>query len=701
MRRACYCLANWAGAQLAEHPSFLFLLAAFVTFRSLSVVALRPGGFLAGHGPDQLYYFEVGRLSGSGQYPFLDFWMEYPPLMPWLAVLAYRISLYVPPWGEAVFWFNLIFRFLLLPFEVGTLVLVYASAGCVGTRQRALQVVGLWALLFAPFYTFLAWFEPLPLFFLVLGLYGLLTTRPLTTGLAIGLGFMAKVFPAILLPVGWFVFRSLRQRVAYLASAVASAGILLLPFLIVAPEHVMALLRGFLERSSWETVWALLEGYAGYGIVAPLAARADPTAATLTVHLSTLPWPVINLGFAALYVSLLTRRIEWEDKRRVAAFALVTLSLFILWSKGYSPQWVTYLATVGMLALPTGRGLSYALLLDGFLIAEWPVAFILIGGQAWFLVALILLRTAVTVLLTLEAVARALPAARAWHVIQRVACPAALLIAGTGAVALLVPAWQAYGAARLEAEPLAPLIESVRTGGPPTDAIMVIQPGLLERLHPYLPGVPIQLFPNAGGVPWQETGDWLAATLAPYERVWLVYDAAGEPRAPLFEELREWLDENACSTLHGQYGSVWAGRYVLEGLLEEQPAEAQFANGLRLVTAAYPREPFPAGSTFCLHLTWAAGQVPSADYAVFVHLVSGEGRVVAQGDAWPATPTSTWLPDEAVTTAHEVLLPIDLAPGLYSIWVGLYEIDRGTRARLAGGSDRYWLADLDVRGAYP
>lgn len=79
--------------------------------------------------------------------------MEYPPLMPWLATLAYRLSLLVPVWDAGIFWFNLFFRFLLLPFDAATLVLIYAIVGQFDDRERALQVAGLWALLFAPFIT--------------------------------------------------------------------------------------------------------------------------------------------------------------------------------------------------------------------------------------------------------------------------------------------------------------------------------------------------------------------------------------------------------------------------------------------------------------------------------------------------------------------------------------------------------------------
>ncbi len=89
-------------------------------------------------------------------------------------------------------------------------------------------------------------------------------------------------------------------------------------------------------------------------------------------------------------------------------------------------------------------------------------------------------------------------------------------------------------------------------------------------------------------------------------------------------------------------------------------------------------------------LQWRAIQVPGADYTVFVHLLDSEGQVVSQQDSPPqdgAYPTSAWDAGEVMFDTHVLLLPPDLAPGLYSVQVGLYLPASGERLPVAGGGD--------------
>ncbi len=697
-----YRIRAWA----VEHQAFLLLLAAFTVFRLLAIVILRPGGFIVHQGPDQAYYFDMSRFTGSEQYPFFHFWMEYPPLMPWLATLAYRLSLHIPPWDVTIFWFNLIFRLLLLPFDVATLALVYKIGLLLGPRERALHVAGLWALLFAPLFTLLTWFDPLTLFFLVLGLYGLLTDRSALAGAALGLGLMAKVLPIAIWPVGLFALSSHRRRAIYVASTTLGVGLVVLPPLVAAPAYVLAMLRSLFSVSSWETVWSLLEGHPSYGLVAPLNVRHDPAAAVFSIHPSSLPWPLIGLIFAALYVLALTRRIAWQDKACRTRFALFSLTVFVLYNKGYSPQWASYLGTLALLALPTGHGLGYALLLSGYMILEWPLAFVMLAGQDWFLAAIIVLRTVLILLLSLDSLARALPSAATWRAVRRAAFPLALLTSLTAVPALAGPTWRAYAASRLAADPLAPFVASL----PPAYAgaadalpspVIVVQPELLERLRPYLPGETVRLFPNAWGDAWTAPDEWLTATLRSYDRAWLLYDDGDQPRRALYGDLRAWFETHACPASQAWYGPVWAGQYVLTPAPIGQAVEAAFENGLRLVGAAPPQEPLAWGSAFCLRLAWAADASPAKDYAIFVHLLAADGQLVAQGDAWPPRPTSAWTAGETIRTAHGLVLPPHLPTGDYALWVGLYALDDGARLPLLSGGDAVLLGKVAVESLAP
>jgi len=84
----------------APIPSeFWMILALFVVFRLLALFLMRPGGYIRDWS-DFDTYFGIAALSDYGLYPFLNFWLEWPPLVPWLVVGAYNLALYLPPWPD-------------------------------------------------------------------------------------------------------------------------------------------------------------------------------------------------------------------------------------------------------------------------------------------------------------------------------------------------------------------------------------------------------------------------------------------------------------------------------------------------------------------------------------------------------------------------------------------------------------------------
>jgi hypothetical protein len=84
-------------------------------------------------------------------------------------------------------------------------------------------------------------------------------------------------------------------------------------------------------------------------------------------------------------------------------------------------------------------------------------------------------------------------------------------------------------------------------------------------------------------------------------------------------------------------------------------------------------------------LYWQAEAVPVADYTTFLHVRDPANQNVAQKDQPPANgqyPTSLW--DTGEIIIDEINLPLaGLAPGQYSLVVGLYDFASGTRLPLA------------------
>jgi hypothetical protein len=237
--------------------------------------------------------------------------------------------------------------------------------------------------------------------------------------------------------------------------------------------------------------------------VALLNTHLDVSTAGFQAHPATLPWTLISLVFAVLYIFIITRRIDWRDKSRVMAFALFSLMWFVLYSKGYSPQWAPYIAGMALLSLPPGTGLGYALLMDGLLAAELTLAFQILRGEPRIVTGVIVLRTLVFCLLTLESLARALPEWRPRPLIRRYALPGALGLSLVGGIALTPLAWNVYITQRLAAEPLAPFVETWRAANDSAAPVIIVQSHLLERLAPYLGSDNVRWFPHISGTPWQ------------------------------------------------------------------------------------------------------------------------------------------------------------------------------------------------------
>jgi hypothetical protein len=115
-----------------------------------------------------------------------------------------------------------------------------------------------------------------------------------------------------------------------------------------------------------------------------------------------------------------------------------------------------------------------------------------------------------------------------------------------------------------------------------------------------------------------------------------------------------------------------------------------------------------------VRLAWQALAEMEIAYRVFVHVRRADGQgdrapgapspVVAQSDGEPVNwtrPTTGWAVGEVVSEVREIPLPQDLAPGTYSLYVGLYQGDArhpstGTRLRTSDGADAWPLAEVVV-----
>ena len=472
-------------ARYGVHQDFILLLLLYTSFRLMALLLFRPGGFIADYSDYNTSYLPFAQWSNRGLYPFVDYWLEYPPLFPWLVVLVYRLSILIPLWTEPRLWFNTFLGLSLLPFEVGSFVIIYLIALELYDRTGALRCAWIYAGLFAPLYTWLGWFDGMPLFFLLLALYLLLKRRGLLAGLALGLGFMVKVIPLLILPIGLRSLQGLKERAGYLITTGLTVGLIALPFLLTGPAFLLTAFRSMLGRSSWETVWALLDGYYSYGVVGGNRFLTDVKFST---HRSKLTWLWITLFFALVYFWLYTRAVNWRNKVKPVAFAALSVNLFLLYSRGYSPQYIVTLLPWSALLLPNLRGVLYTILLTVINFLEGTAYFIVFPEEHWLLAGTVLSRSALILALTLEygVIFLSLSSPRVERIRDRAfwVLVIILLLAGCAAV---YPLSKAYVENRYAQEEYRPVIELLRTEAEKgTTCLVLTDQSLYPRFYPWL-----------------------------------------------------------------------------------------------------------------------------------------------------------------------------------------------------------------------
>ena len=98
--------------------------------------------------------------------------------------------------------------------------------------------------------------------------------------------------------------------------------------------------------------------------------------------------------------------------------------------------------------------------------------------------------------------------------------------------------------------------------------------------------------------------------------------------------------------------------------------------------------PVGPGGTIQAALYWTATKPQDERYSVFVHILDGEGKIVAQHDGIAGgglCPSTSWGDGEAVRDVHDIHLPETLNPGNFRIIAGLYDPHSGRRVRVLSG----------------
>jgi len=349
--------------------------------------------FQSGRWYNFVSYWDFASTAAYGYFPYIHYWVEYPPVFPWLATLLYLLSTLAGTWAQPVFYTLMLL--LLLAADCGCVLVVYRIGQIAyGDDRLATLASALQSLLFVPVYLYTGWFDTLPTLLLLAALLQILRSRSLWAGFWAGLGTLTKFFPGVTIVVGWRYLRG-PWKTFFLIAFSVTILLIMLPLVMKSPAMTLASIRGYFSRPSWETVWALLDGYYGSGGHPSPEMRFDPNAGTWIQHSSQLPsWlPALLLISGVSLASFC--RLHFRSPVQAIALTGFLLNILLLTSKGYSPQYLTWIIPiVALLAVnkvvwfPVGIGLVAANLI------EYPLYFHTFSQKPAVLIAAVIVRNA-------------------------------------------------------------------------------------------------------------------------------------------------------------------------------------------------------------------------------------------------------------------------------------------------------------------
>ncbi|HQY93802.1 MAG TPA: hypothetical protein PLS79_19505, partial [Caldilinea sp.] len=596
-----------------------------------------------------------------------------------------------------------------------------------------LKATVFYAMLFAPVYTLLGWFEAMPLFFLLLGLDLLLSRRRglwIASAVAAALGFLVKLTPIMLAPIAvrwlgarlsldalrheWFKRRSPGNLLKPAVYILVFLGVVVgvgLPLARFNPSLALSSFTVNSLRPPWQSVWALIDGYYSFGLV-PVSMRNLRGLETGGQWTSSLPWTWITLSFALLYLWLYTRRYDWTRVRTPIVFTALSIIWLFLYSKGWSPQFVVWVLAFVVLLRPDLFGVLLAIMLTLLNVLESSVFLILLPDERWILVATVLARTALLILLAIDFAGQIWPAPRRGQQMQRAAVglSAAVMVAMVGVMLVGAPRTaQAYQARRLAEHPCREAVAYLDAqAGSLTRTLAMDDTALWSDLYPWL-GAAYKLVVVDGYNPDDRpAADVMAEKLAEISQEgefwWIERDADAASSAAATEQ---W---SAAATNFFAAPGVYTrdvqrlGACDLARVLSLPAAAnvAQFAvKEGRIDLRGVALGEAQRGADLPLVLYWQMPAAVADSYTVFTQLFAPDGQMVAQQDNLPVNglaPTNTWAPNQPVRDDYRLPIPADAPPGLYTLHIGLYDAAGRQTATLPDGATAdHMTMTVDVR----
>ena len=360
----------------------IYLLARISLIIGQSIESLR------GYG-DFVHFYHLANMG----WPFADYWVEFPPIFPFLSTLIYRLA------GGREHVYDYLLVLILTLAQAGSL-LVFSQIldRIFGSEQVERRIWIYMGSITALFYGW-GYFDPLAVLAMLLGLLWVLDGKDVRAGLILAVGVLIKWFPALVLAVAWR-YRPIRKAILLTTITLGITALVYAGLYLAFPDMTQASLSAQSSKGSWETPWALLDGNFNTGNFGPELERLDSSAAVKPVGNPAQIPPYLSLVFFAALGGWLYFKFNSDQGQTKIAFLGLTLAIFFLWLPGWSPQWVLYLIPVILLSLPIKEAILLLTSLILVNLCEWPL--LLSRGLNWSLWVTIPLRVLLIILLVIE-----------------------------------------------------------------------------------------------------------------------------------------------------------------------------------------------------------------------------------------------------------------------------------------------------------
>jgi Glycosyltransferase family 87 len=341
---------------------------------------------------DTVEYHRYGDLINHGQVPYRDFEVEYPPG----ALPAFAF----PAIGHPSFnFFHREFQILMALCGVGAIAAMAVVLRATGARPArmaaALAFAGLAPLVLGSIvlYRYDLW----PTALAVAGLAGVLAGRQRLGFASLGVGFAAKVFPAMLIPPALaYVWRRHGRREALVCLAVAAgvAAVCVVPFLALAPHGVWDSVQRQLSRplqieSLGSAALVMAHQFGGLGLAVVSSHGSQNLAGSTPDTAAQVESGLLVVALLAIWTAAALGPARPD---RLVRYSVASVVAFVAFGKVLSPQFMIWLIPLvplvrGRRGLAASALLALALLLTQlwFPYRYWRLVFSLDAGL-WFLV---------------------------------------------------------------------------------------------------------------------------------------------------------------------------------------------------------------------------------------------------------------------------------------------------------------------------